>query len=277
MSLKPEYITLQPDVQENYVVYDRELSEVPEPPFDKTILVTNDHLSNRLYFNIYYTFDDRPLLPKTITIKWKNADGKFGTSICTEKSVTSDRLTFSWNVPIEATYKEGNVEFAIQIDDDNYCWNSLTYHVEVKKGLVDEVFNNITPEQEKHAWREYVEEDYSLGLTTQIPQTKDEDTLYLVKDDKSAHMTLGENVVNNGDLSIYPWTETTEEDYIYVTRQYTTIVGYVAEIVYYKGDAKKVIVPNTLGGYPVSIIHATAFNNPSLLAIKLPSTVFYIG
>ena len=61
MSIEPQEITVYEDIQENYIVYDREVTENPNPPFNNNILVTNDNKSNRLWFNMYYTFDGRIL------------------------------------------------------------------------------------------------------------------------------------------------------------------------------------------------------------------------
>jgi len=273
MSIKPEYITVPEDVQENYIIYDRELSENLIPEFDKNILVTNDHLSNRLFINIYYTFDDRDISNKHIYVKWVNVDNKSGISECVDKQLINDRLKFAWNVPIEATYKEGFITFSVYITDTNYEWNSLPTTVEVKQGLVTESFNNLLEEQAKPEWDEYIEGIYKTVCKTMLVQdyetlpTKSDNILYLVKGEKGVCLYIGELPVNNG---ILPYQETTEYDYIY------KVVNNESSIILYKGTAYKPIIPNTLGGSPVTTIYATAFNESYVTGVQIPSTVTLI-
>ena len=51
MSLRPEQIPVVEDRQEDYVVYDRVITANETLP--QNILVTDDDLSNRLYFNMW--------------------------------------------------------------------------------------------------------------------------------------------------------------------------------------------------------------------------------
>lgn len=144
MSISPDRIDVYQDIQENYIVYDREITENTDPKFNNNLLVTNDHLSNRLYFNMWYTFDDRDLESKEISIVWINANNEKGFSLCTDKQLNDEnRLTFAWNVPHQATYKEGIVYFAIRIVANDYIWNSLPRTVEIKKGLVTTEYNSL--------------------------------------------------------------------------------------------------------------------------------------
>lgn len=138
MSIKPQNITVYEDVEEDYIVYDREINENPNPAFNHNILVTNDNKSNRLWFNMWYTFDNIELEHKTISIIWISADGTKGeTAVGDIEVVDVDRLKFSWNVPGEATTTAGTIQFAVRIvsDNNNYIWNSLPGSVEVRQGL----------------------------------------------------------------------------------------------------------------------------------------------
>lgn len=64
------------------------------------------------------------------------------------------------------------------------------------------------------------------------------------------------------------WYEvTTEEDYIYYTfNQQAIVVRYI-------GDSKQPIIPETMGGFPVTTICATAFYHCRIDRVWLPSTV----
>lgn len=281
MSIEPENITVTEDVQENYIVYDRVLNENLIPQFDKNILVTNDHLSNRLFINIYYKFDDRDISNKNVYIKWVNADDKSGISECVDKKLIDDRLCFAWNVPIEATYKEGFIKFSVQIVSSDYEWNSLSTQVEVKRGLVTESFNNLQEEQAKPEWDEYIEDIYKTSCMPipaseyEILPTKSDDVLYLVKDEREVHLYIDDLPVNNGDNDLLPYEETTSDDYIYVINTYGR--ERVVEIVWYKGNSRKPIIPATIDSLPVGVIHATAFNNPNIVGVQIPDSVIYIA
>lgn len=187
MSIEPEHIDVQQDIQENYIVDDREITENPDPKFNNNILVTYDHLSNRLYFNMFYTFDDRDLESKEISIVWLNANNEKGLSLCVDKTLVDDRLVFAWNVPQEATYKSGTVQFAIRIISNNYVWNSLIGTVQVQQGLITEEFNSLEDAQLEPGWVDYIEGKYKLYLQDITEQdynnlpTKNSKCVYLVK------------------------------------------------------------------------------------------------
>lgn len=143
-------ITVTEDMQVHYLIYDRVMTENTESEIVKNVLVTSDNLSNRLYFNMWYTFDDRELENKDISIIWINAKGERGLSVCTDKLLirAEHRLTFAWNVPLEATYVAGTLQFAIRIiqtDEHNseYIWNSLPAEVTVMEGLITEDWEDI--------------------------------------------------------------------------------------------------------------------------------------
>ena len=187
MSVNPQSIVVVPDTQENYIIYDREITENPDPKFDNNILVTADNLSNRLYFNMWYTFDNRTLEDKEIKIVWTNAKGEKGMSLCGDKTLNNNTLSFSWDVPIEATYKEGTVSFAVRITTENYTWNSLIGTVEVRQGLITEDFNDLPSAQATPGWVDYIEGKYKVAIQVLTEQeyadlqTKSLDVLYVVK------------------------------------------------------------------------------------------------
>ena len=205
MSIEAQNIEVNQDVQEHYIIYDREITPNPDPQFNNNILVTWDNRSNRLYFNMYYTFDDRTLKDKEICVVWINANGDKGMSLCEDVTLENDRLYFSWNVPIEATYCAGIINFAVHITTDNYIWNSLAGSVEVKKGLITEEFNNLEEAKLKPGWVDYIEGKYKLYLV-KLTQTeyaeleeKKDTALYLVlQDDGSIKQYLGETLISGG-------------------------------------------------------------------------------
>ena len=200
MSIEPQDIPVYQDTQENYIVNDREIIENPTPPFDNNILVTNDNKSNRLWFNMYYTFDNRILDDenKEISIVWVNAGDEKGLSLATEIEVIQEenRLTFAWDVPIQATHIEGTVYFAVRITskqtettgEPTYVWNSLAGSVIVRKGLVTDEFNELDNASYPPGWVDYIEGKYKIALTKisqadyETLEIKDSYTLYLVED-----------------------------------------------------------------------------------------------
>lgn len=195
-SIHPQTIVVQEDIQEDYVIYDRTITENLDPPFNDNILVTADNLSNRLYFNIWNTFDDRDLENKEIKIVWTNAKGEKGMSLCTEKQVLDEhRLRFAWDVPLSATVKEGTLSFAVRITTTDYVWNSLIGTVEVRQGLITETFNNLPAAQVEPGWVDYIEGKYKVSIQVLTKQeyedlgTKSMDVLYVVKLD-SGKITL---------------------------------------------------------------------------------------
>ena len=196
MSITPQSITVTADTQENYVIYDRTITENLDPPFNDNILVTADNLSNKLYFNMWNTFDDRDLENKEIKIVWTNAKGEKGMSLCTEKQVLDEhRLRFAWDVPLSATVKEGTLSFAVRITTTDYVWNSLIGTVEVRQGLITETFNNLPAAQVEPGWVDYIEGKYKISIQVLTKQeyedlgTKSMDVLYVVKLD-SGKITL---------------------------------------------------------------------------------------
>lgn len=208
MSIEPITPLVQEDIQEHYTIYERELNENTELGLPQHILVTNDNLSNRIYFNMYYTFDDRELENKEISIVWINANNERGMSLAVDKTLDGDRLYFAWDVPHQATYKEGTVYFAVRIVAENYVWNSLAGTVEVHKGLVTEEFNNLEEAQLAPGWVDYIEGKYKIAMVKitledyNALSTKDENTLYLVTmEDGSIFQYLGDTLVSGGGTS----------------------------------------------------------------------------
>lgn len=206
MSISPDRIDVYQDIQENYIIYDREITENPDPKFNNNLLVTNDHLSNRLYFNMWYTFDDRDLESKEVSIVWVNANNEKGLSLCIDKELKdNDRLTFAWNVPHQATYKDGIVKFAVRIIANDYVWNSLISTVEVKKGLITEEFNNLREAQLSPGWADYIQGKYKISIQKLTEseytalETKDSETVYIVlKDDNTVEQYIGDRLISGG-------------------------------------------------------------------------------
>ena len=191
MSIRPEEITVLEDIQEDYKVYDREIT--PNESLPKNILVTDDDLSNRLYFNMWHTFDDRELINKQISIIWLNANDEKGVNDCGDINIIPEehRLTFSWNVPKEATYKAGIIKFAIRINfSDNYVWNSLPSTVEVKQGLqLNNYPEAVIPSESKLSLMLIDKEEYD-SLETKNPQI-----VYVVKDVNNYSMYINNSPI----------------------------------------------------------------------------------
>lgn len=199
MSISPETIIVIPDTQENYIIYDREITENPDPQFNQNILVTKDNLSNRLYFNMWYTFDDRTLIDKEICIVWENAAQEKGLDICEDKHIDGDRLIFAWDVPVDVTHVAGVVRFSVRITTKDYIWNSLVGHIEVRQGLP---YDEVTPAVAPAGWVNYIQDKYSTRLKAMSKAdytaltTKDSNTMYAVTNpDTSVELYLGTTLI----------------------------------------------------------------------------------
>lgn len=192
MSLRPEEIVVTEDRQEDYKVYDRVIQ--PNETLPQNILVTDDNLSNRLYFNMWHTFDDRDLYGKRISIIWINANNEKGVNDCGDIEVIAGqhRLTFSWDVPVEATYKAGTIRFAIRINfSDDYVWNSLPATVEVKQGLqVNDYPEAVVPTASKLGLMSITKTEYD-ALEVKNPQI-----VYVVNNNGSYSMYIGSSPIN---------------------------------------------------------------------------------
>lgn len=194
MSIEPREIVVQEDIQEDYIIYDRVISPNPSQQFNTNLIVTDDNLSNRLWFNMFWTFDDRDLHNKTITVVWLNANNEKGESVCEDiEFINNDeRLRFSWNVPGEATYKAGNIKFAVRLTTLNYVWNSLPATVEVKQGLqVNDYEEAQIPSASKLSAQYITKADYdSLEI-------KNRSILYVVDNDGAYSLYCGSHIVNS--------------------------------------------------------------------------------
>lgn len=203
-SVSPEQIVVEEDIQEDYVIYDRVISPNEDKVY-KNIVVTTDDRSNRIYFSMWYTFDNRELLDKEISIVWINADGNKGESLCVDKQLLGDRLYFAWNIPGTATYKAGIIKFAIRITSEDYAWHTLPAEIECVQGLVDDEWQNLLEAQTNPGWVDYIEGKYRGGLQILSRsdydnlEQKSDDTLYLVKNvDETVVAYLGSTPIQNG-------------------------------------------------------------------------------
>lgn len=207
-SISPASITVQEDIQEDYVVYDRVIRPNDNAVY-KNIVVTSDNKSNRVWFSMWKTFDNRPLIDKEINVVWINASGNKGESVCNRDdiSIIGDRLYFAWDIPIEATQVAGTITYAIRIVDghtddygeyvEDYAWHTLPATIECVQGLVDENWDNLEEAEVTPGWVDYIEGKYKISIT-EISKTdytnlseKDENTLYLVDDDSKISMYFG--------------------------------------------------------------------------------------
>ena len=231
-SVKPTNpIIVQEDIQEDYVVYDRVI--IPnEGKQYKNIVVTSDNKSNRVWFSMWKTFDDRELENKEINIVWLNALGKKGESHCDKSDigVVGDRLYFAWNIPIEATVKEGPITYAIRIVDgfindqgeyvENYAWHTLPSTIECVKGLITDGWDDIEEAKKTPGWVDYIEGKYknSILKLTRIEYNdlteKDPDTLYLVQDNSTTiNICCGDIPISGGGGGSSNIVALTKEEY----------------------------------------------------------------
>lgn len=210
-SIKPSSIVVHEDIEEDYVIYDRIISPNENAVY-KNIVVTSDNLSNRLWFSMWKTFDDRDLTDKEINIVWINSDDKKGESVSApeDRRVIGDRLYFSWDIPGAATYIAGPITFAIRIVDydthgENYAWHTLPYTIECVQGLLDGTWDELEPAMDEPGWVDYIEGKYAIYIITMTQneynslEHKDGDALYIVTmNDNSINMYLGDTLINTG-------------------------------------------------------------------------------
>lgn len=202
-SISPQSIIVQEDIQEDYVIYDRVISP-NEGAVYKNIVVTSDDKSNRIWFSIWKTFDNRDLTDKEINVLWVNADGNKGESLCVNKQVIGDRLYFAWNIPGLATVKAGTITYAIRIVDNStqgeeYAWHTLPATIECVQGLLDSEWDDLPTEQQTPGWVDYIEGKYKVSVQLfteedyeELPE-KIEDVLYVVTtEEDNFKLYLGE-------------------------------------------------------------------------------------
>lgn len=218
MSIQPEIIEVQEDIQEDYIIYDRVITPNENIQY-KNIVVTGDDKSNRIFFNMWYTFDDRELSNKTISIIWINANNEKGESLAVDKEIKdNNRLVFAWDVPIQATYKEGTIQYAIRITDDDYAWHTLPSSIECVKGLMSDDFNNLEEAQLSPGWVDYIEGKYGVGVQkitfteyTNLAEKSNEILYLVINNDGTITTYLGDTLVS--EPPYYKILSVTEEEY----------------------------------------------------------------
>ena len=204
-SIKPQTIIVEEDIEEDYVIYDRIISPNENAQY-RNIVVTSDDKSNRVWFSIWKTFDDRDLTNKEISVIWVNADGGKGESLCVDKAVSGDRLYFAWNIPGLATYKAGTITYAIRITDGpDYAWHTLPATIECVQGLMDETWDELEPAEETPGWVDYIEGKYKVSIQimdedeyTELPEYDDEVVYVVNMNDDTVNMYLGDKQISGG-------------------------------------------------------------------------------
>ena len=204
-SISPSTIIVEEDIQEDYVIYDRIISPNEGAQY-KNIVVTSDDKSNRVWFSIWKTFDDRDLTTKEISVIWVNADGGKGESVCTDKQVIGDRLYFAWNIPGLATYKAGTITYAIRITDGpDYAWHTLPAQIACVQGLMDDHWDELEPAEETPGWVDYIEGKYKVSIQImdedeyEALPIYDDEVIYVVNmNDDSVNMYLGDKQISGG-------------------------------------------------------------------------------
>ena len=101
-SIKPETIVVQEDIEEDYVIYDRIISPNENAVY-RNVVVTSDDRSNRLWFSMWKTFDNRDLFDKRINVIWINADNEKGETKF--KYACQDKLTVGKKNVIKDIYQ----------------------------------------------------------------------------------------------------------------------------------------------------------------------------
>ena len=211
-SIEPETITVYEDIQEDYVVYDRVISPNDNATY-RNIVVTSDNKSNRVWFSMWKTFDNRELATKEINVVWVNALGEKGESVCEDMGVSNNRLYFAWDIPIEATVKAGNITYAIRIVDghindygeyvEDYAWHTLPATIQCVQGLINEGWDDIEEASATPGWLEYIEGKYKMSLVKisaddyEALTDKDEDTIYVVQDGNTITLYCGSIQISN--------------------------------------------------------------------------------
>ena len=162
-SISPEHIEVQEDIQEDYVIYDRVI-QPNENAVYKNIVVTSDDRSNRVWFSMWKTFDNRDMTTKSINVIWMNADNEKGETECGDIQVIGDRLYFSWDIPLQATQRAGIIKYAIRIVDEDYAWHTLPAEIECMQGLMDADWADLDPAIITPSWIAYIENKYMVGI-----------------------------------------------------------------------------------------------------------------
>lgn len=162
-SVDPEVIEVDEDIEEHFVVYDRIISPYKQATYNN-IVVTTDDRSNRIWFSMWKTFDNRELIEKTIKVIWINAEGKKGESICESKTISGDRLYFAWNIPSSVTVKAGTIQFALRITDTDYAWHTLPAEIQCVQGLMDGDWEDIPEAVASVTWADYIEDQWNQIL-----------------------------------------------------------------------------------------------------------------
>ena len=141
-SISPASIVVQEDIQEDYIIYDRVITPNEDAEY-KNIVVTTDDSSNRVFFSMYKTFDDRTLIDKHFSVIWINAAGYKGETDCVDIQTIDNRLYFAWNIPYAATRTAGTIKYAIRITTKDYVWNTLPADIECVQGLMDDAWEDL--------------------------------------------------------------------------------------------------------------------------------------
>ena len=162
-SISPSTIVVEEDIQEDYVIYDRVIKPNENAEY-KNIVVTSDDRSNRVWFSMWKTFDNRNMFDKRINVIWMNADNEKGETECGDVQVIGDRLYFSWDIPLQATQRAGIIKYAIRIVDEDYAWHTLPAEIECVQGLMDADWADLDPATIVPSWVAYIENKYMVGI-----------------------------------------------------------------------------------------------------------------
>lgn len=208
-SISPSVITVNEDIQEDYIIYDRIITPNEDKVY-RNIVVTGDDRSNRVFFSMWYTFDNRELANKNISVIWINPEGDKGETACCDKQLIGNRLYFAWNIPAHCTVTDGIIQYAIRITEgENYAWHTLPAQIECVRGLLTAGWDDIDDAVLSPGWVSYIENKYMVGIIVctraeydALP-TKQDDILYLVKEpDESVTQYLGDKLISNSGSAV---------------------------------------------------------------------------
>lgn len=240
-SISPEVIEVDEDIEEHFVVYDRIISPYNQATYNN-IIVTTDDRSNRIWFSMWKTFDNRELIEKTIKVIWINAEGMKGESICESKTISGDRLYFAWNIPSSVTVKAGTIQFALRITDTDYAWHTLPAEIQCVQGLMDGDWEDIPEAVASVTWADYIEDQWNQILVICTKQEYDAilnkgRIVYVVEQpDGSVKMYLGTTEISTSggsgrEFQIQYNTESRYIQYKYSDESQWTNLVQVTEVV----------------------------------------------
>ena len=138
------------------------------------------------FFSIINKLENKILIDKNISVVWINADELKGETMCEDKHIFGNRLTFSWDIPGTCTNTAGTIKFAIRIVGENYAWHTLPFTIECVQGLIDGNWEDTPDAEQGISWADWLESQYRATVKILSEQqynaiVNKEEVLYVVK------------------------------------------------------------------------------------------------